>query len=60
MRLKMLTNQDIVNIIEKHKSFKQSIAEIAMFKSFALTDEAKELLEKRKQEYEQWLKEEIK
>lgn len=56
----MLTNQDIVNIIEKHKSFKQSIAEIAMFNSFALTNEAKELLEKRKQEYEQWLKEEIK
>ena len=44
----MLTNQDIVNIIEKHESFKQSIAEIAMFNSFAVTDEAKKITRSKK------------
>lgn len=60
----MLTNQDIVNIIEKHKSFQNRISELYLGYHVASTKEEYEQCfndyNKVKEEYEQWLKEEIK
>lgn len=60
----MLTNQDIVNIIEKHIKTKKRLSELYYGYHLASTKEGYERClndhNKLKQEYEQWLKEEIK
>lgn len=60
----MLTNQDIVNIIEKHKRIKERLSQLYYGYHLAPTKEGYERClndyNKLKEEYEQWLKEEIK
>lgn len=62
--MEMLTNQDIVNIIEYHREKRERLSELNIGFHLASTKEEYErcLYEynKLKEEYEQWLKEKIK